>query len=229
MRICARPQFWWRVAIVGCGLVGLLTGEHRILYYTSQSNIITLGYFTGVLYWMIRRDTTAAAAPRLRGGVTLWILITCLISHFMLNHGENPLPGLAAADPATALMNRSLFLVHYVVPILVLLDWTLFGPHRAVRRRDIALWILYPLGYGLAIELRAVLFPAAPIRYPYFFLSPQDNGYDWVGGQFLELALIFAALGALVVGLDRLAAAAGRRGSAPAASDARTAETQPLA
>ena len=223
MRVWARPQFWWRVAIVVCGLVGLLAGQHRIAFYTSQSNIITLGYFAGVLYWMIRRNTVEPAAPRLRGAVTLWIVITGLISHVLLQHGENPLPGLLADDPATALINRSLFLVHYVVPVLVLVDWVAFGPHRVVPWRDLPLWILFPLGYGVASVARAVAFPTVSDRYPYFFLDPTERGYDWVDGQFLELAMIFVGLGAALLGLDRLAGAVGERfgaGRRPAAAAA---------
>ena len=213
MPIYARPQFWWRAAIVVCGAAGLLGGEQRVVYFTAQSNLITLGYFTGLLYWMARRRTVEPAAPRLRGAVTLWVLITCLISHVMLNHGRNPLPGLAAADPAVALANRTVFLLHYVVPVMVLIDWVAFGPHRVVRWRDIPLWIAFPFGYGLIIEFRGALLPAAPIRYPYFFLDPSDRGYDWVAGQFAELFLIFAVLGAVIVGLDRLAASVAAVGS----------------
>jgi hypothetical protein len=216
--IYARPQFWWRLIIVVCGVVGLLAAEHRILYFTSQSNLITVGYFTGSLYWMVHRGTPDAVAPRLRGAVTLWILITCLISHFMLNHGANPLPGLADPDPATALFNRSLFLVHYVVPVMVLIDWVAFGPHRVVRWRDMPVWIVFPVGYGLIIEVRAAVLPAAPIPYPYPFLNAAEHGYGWVGGQFVQLGVIFLILGAIIVGLDRLAAMAGgrRRAEIPA-------------
>jgi len=88
-----------------------------------------------------------------------------------------------------------------------------------VRWRSILLWILYPLGYGLMVELRAVVVPAAPVRYPYFFLNPTDKGYGWVAGQFLYLFVVFAILGAAVVGLDRLAALGSRRGTAAGAPE----------
>ena len=100
------PQLVLRVLIVAAGLTGLLLGEYRLAYYTSQSNIITLAYFGGVVYWMLRRGTTDPAAPRLRGAVTLWIVITGLISHFMLQDGENPLPGLATDDPAEQVLTE---------------------------------------------------------------------------------------------------------------------------
>jgi hypothetical protein len=216
----SKPQFWLRAVIVACGVAGLLMGEQRLIYFTAQSNLLTLAYFVGALFWMVRRGTTEAPAPRWRGAVTLWILITGLISHFMLNHGADPLPGLAAADPLDALTNRSLFLVHYVVPVLVLVDWVAFGPHRVVRWRDVPLWIAYPLGYGLMIEARGALLPAAPVRFPYFFLDPTSHGYGWVALQFVQLAVIFGLLGLLVVGLDRLAALAGtQRAPRPALAE----------
>ncbi|GAB2568706.1 hypothetical protein Aab01nite_44500 [Paractinoplanes abujensis] len=206
MRVWLTPQFWLRLLIVGSGLAGLLIGDHRIVYYTCQSNLITLGYFGAVLYWMVRRGTTGPAAPRLRGAVTLWIVITGLISHFMLQNGANPLPGLAVADPASRVTNWSMFLVHYAVPLLVLTDWVLFGPRRVSPWRDLGLWILFPLAYGVTSVTRAILFPTVSVRYPYFFLDPTTHGYDWVAGQFAELAVIFAVLGAALLGVDRLAA-----------------------
>ena len=190
---------------MGADVLGLLTGGYRIVLYTTQSAVIVLGYYLGVLYWMARRGTADPAAPRLRGAVTLWIVITGLVAHFVLNHGENPLPGLVHDDPETLLVNRSLFLVHYVVPVMVLLDWVAFGPHGAARWRDLPLWLAYPVGYGLTSMARAVLFPTVPDRYPYFFVDPTEHGYGWVWAYVLGLALAFAALGALLIGLDRLA------------------------
>ncbi|MBU2668314.1 Pr6Pr family membrane protein [Actinoplanes bogorensis] len=195
-----------RIVIVVSGLIGLLIGEHRIAYYTCQSNLITLGYFGGVIYWMLRRRTAEPAAPRLRGAVTLWIVITGLISHFLLQNGENPLPGLAVADPGLRVTNWSLFLVHYVVPVLVFTDWVAFGPRRVSPWRDLWLWILFPLAYGVTSVVRAILIPTYPDRYPYFFLDPTSHGYGWVAGQFGQLAVIFGVLGAALLGIDRLAA-----------------------
>ncbi|MBM2621033.1 Pr6Pr family membrane protein [Actinoplanes sp. LDG1-06] len=228
-RVWFTPQFWLRAVIVVAGASGLLLGDHRIVYYTSQSNLITLGYFGGVLYWMVRRGTTAPAAPRLRGAVTLWIVITGLISHFMLQNGENPLPGLVVDSAAEQVTNWSAFLVHYVVPVLVLADWVAFGPRRVSPWRDLWLWILFPLGYGVSSVARAVLFPAVSDRYPYFFLDPTEHGYGWVGGQFVRLAVIFGFLGAVLLGIDRLAARLTSRPPAPAPPAPHAAEADGVA
>lgn len=205
LNVYTRPQFWWRVLLVAAGALGLLTGDHRIAYYTTQSNVIVLGYYLGVLYWMRRRRSVDPAAPRLRGAVTLWILVTGLVAHFLLNHGENPLPGLGHGDPATLLANRSLFLVHYVVPVMAVVDWVTFGPHRVAGWRDLPAWLSFPLGYGLTSVLRAIVFPTVPERYPYSFLDPTQHGYGWVVLQLLQLGVEIGVLGALLLGVDRLA------------------------
>ncbi|GLY00957.1 MULTISPECIES: Pr6Pr family membrane protein [Actinoplanes] len=207
MSILWKPPLWWRAAIVVCVVVGLLSGEQRVLFYTCQSNLIVLGYFGAAVYLMVRRRTPEAPAPRLRGPVTLWILITCLISHFVLNAGASPLPGLSDPDLAVATANRSLFLVHYVVPLMVVIDWVAFGPRRASPWRDLPWWLVFPLLYGVLSVFRAVVFPTAPFRYPYPFLDPGvQGGYGGVAVQMASLAVVFAVLGALLLGVDRLMA-----------------------
>ena len=125
----------------------------------------------------------------------------------MLNHGESPLPGLADPDPAAALRNWSLFLLHYAVPVMVVADWAAFGPRRQVLWRDLPLWLLFPLGYGLTNVFRAIVFPTVPDRYPYPFLDPGvQGGYAGVALQMLILAVEFTVLASLLIGVDRLAA-----------------------
>ncbi|WP_306204520.1 Pr6Pr family membrane protein [Actinoplanes sp. RD1] len=224
MRIWGRPELWWRALIVAAGVTGLWAGDSRIVYYTTQSNLVVAGYFGAAVYWMIRRDSPAIAAPRLRGPVTAWILVTGLVAHFLLNDGANPLPGLVGGDPAEVLAERSTFLVHYVVPVMVLADWVMFGPRRVPAWRELPAWLLFPLGYALLSELRAALLPAATTRYPYFFLDPAGKGGTGVALWMLALGIGIYALGAALVGLDRALAkrpAAGepRPGTAPAAAE----------
>ncbi|MCR2811472.1 MULTISPECIES: Pr6Pr family membrane protein [Microbacterium] len=203
------PQFWWRVATLAACLVGLSTGNHRLVFFTIQSNVIVFAYVAGALYWMLRRGTTDAPAPRLRGGVVTWILTTALVSHVLLNLGANPLPGLVVADPDTALANRSLFLLHYVVPAMVLVDWLLFGPRRAVRWRDAALWLLYPAAYAVVTLARGVLFPTIADRFPYPFLDIDALGPGGVALGIVQVVVVIAVIAIGVIALDRASAAVG--------------------
>lgn len=208
-RTWGTAQFWWRVAIVAVCLLGLSSGNHRLVYFTIQSNVIVFAYYAGALYWMVRRGIPDAPAPRLRGAVTTWILTTALVSHVLLNEGASPLPGLIDADPAQALANQSLFLLHYVVPGMVLVDWLLFGPRRAVRWRDGLLWLIYPAAYAVVTLSRAVAFPTIADRFPYPFLNIDVLG---LGGAVLGMAQVVAVIAVIaagVIGLDRLSAAIG--------------------
>lgn len=204
------PALWWRAAIVlVCG-AGLLTSAHRVVFFTTQSNIIVFAYLVAAIVTMVERRTSVPPAPRLRGGMVTWITVTFLVSHIILMGGANPLPGLVVADPARALENQSLFLLHYVVPVMVLIDWLVFGPHGLVRWRDGLLWVLYPIGYGLVMIVRGVLFPTVPDRYPYPFLDPTVAGWGGMLWGLLQVVLAVAVIAALIIGLDRLSARVSR-------------------
>jgi hypothetical protein len=196
--------FCWRAAIVLSSTAGLLSGDHRVAYFTVQSNLIVIGYFGAALYWMARRKTALPPAPRLRGPITFWLMVTCLVTFFLLDDGANPLPGLVHGTPYDLMLNRSLFLLHYVTPAMILIDFLALKPRAASPWRDLWLWILYPLGYGIVILIRGILLPLVPDRYPYFFLNPAESGWDgtamWFGLLLVALSLLAAAL----LALDRL-------------------------
>ncbi|WP_329563032.1 Pr6Pr family membrane protein [Kitasatospora sp. NBC_01266] len=202
MNIWTRPALWWRLAIVLSSGLGLVLGTSSLVYFTVESNTLIFGYFLGAVYWMTRRGTVAAPAPRLRGAATLYILITGLVAHILLNHGANPLPGLVSGPDR--LSNWSNFLLHYTTPVLVLLDWLCARPRNASRWQDIPLWLSFPLGYAAVTMARAALFPSFPNKYPYFFFDPSSQGYGYVWLQIAQLTVEFIVLAAAVVGLDRL-------------------------
>ncbi|GAA4843294.1 Pr6Pr family membrane protein [Kitasatospora terrestris] len=202
MNVWTRPALWWRLAIALSAFLGLVLSNSSLVYFTIQSNVIVLGYFLGTAYWMVRRSTADAPAPRLRGAAVLYITITGIVAHVLLNHGENPLPGLVSGPER--LQSWSSFFLHYTTPLLVLADWLVLKPRNASRWRDLPLWLAFPLGYAVVTEARAILFPGFPLKYPYFFLDPTEHGYGWVAGQIGQLTVEFVLLAAAVVGLDRL-------------------------
>jgi hypothetical protein len=205
------PHFWWRAAIVVVVLWGIIASERRMAYFTTQINVIVFAYYAAALYWMVRRATTAPPAPRLRGGVTVWMLTTMAVVHVLLNAFESPIPGLFVDDPRDLLANRALFALHYVVPLMVLLDWVAFGPHRVVRWRDIGWWVLYPFAYGMIFLWRALALPDVPDRFPYPFLDTDELGALGAFVAMLEVLAYISVLSVLVLLLDRLADWVGRR------------------
>ncbi|MER7846460.1 Pr6Pr family membrane protein [Kitasatospora sp. NPDC096077] len=202
MTVRTRPALWWRMGIVLSAGLGLSLGTASLVYFTVQSNVIVLGYFIGAVYWMLKRGTVDAPAPRLRGAATLYILITGLVSHILLQHGASPLPGLVSGPDRLA--NWSSFFLHYVTPVMVLIDWLVLKPRNAAAWKDIPLWLTFPLGYAAIVLARNALFADFPTPYPYFFFDPTERGYGYVWGQIAQLTVEFVLLGLLVVGLDRL-------------------------
>ena len=204
--IWQEPALWWRTGITVAAAYGLTFATSSLVYFTVQSNVLVFGYFTGTLYWMLRTREVVTPAPRLRGGITLWIMITGLVAHVLLNHGRNPLPGLVAGPDRYA--EWATFAVHYVVPVMVVVDWVLFSRRRSARWVHAPLWLAYPLGYALVALGRAAVYPGFNTPYPYFFLDPRGRGYLWVADQFGLLTVEFAVLAAVVVLVNRFA---GRR------------------
>lgn len=196
------PALWWRTGIVLAGAYGLTFSTSSLVYFTVQSNVIVLGYFAVTLHGMLRDGAVVTPAPRLRAAITFWILITGLVAHVLLTGGANPLPGLVAGPDRYG--EWATFAVHYVVPVMVLIDWLAFVPRRQVSWAVLPLWLSYPLTYALVAEARAAIYTGFDTPYPYYFLDPTEHGYGWVGGQFLLLTVEFAVLGAILVLLDRL-------------------------
>ncbi|MBW6438608.1 Pr6Pr family membrane protein [Actinoplanes hulinensis] len=209
MKALASPQALWRVLIILVAVAGLYGDHHRVMEYTTQSAVLVIGYYAVALHLMARRTTTEAPAPRLRTAILSWILLDAAMLQ-ILTGGYNPLPGLAHTEApgdhlgtaTTALIaNWSFFLLHYVLPLMVLIDWLAFRPYGATRWRDLPIWMLYPLGYSTVTVARGALFPLAEYSAPYRYLD-LDRGFPAVGSWILTLSLAYLAGSAMLVAVD---------------------------
>lgn len=90
-------------------------------------------------------------------------------------------------------------LSHYVAPVLLLLAWLVAGPRPAFDARLLGLALLWPVGY-LAYMLG---FARLTGLYPYDFLDPGAIGPAGVVLVSCVLFLAFAAVGAVLLLLDR--------------------------
>ncbi|GAA0442302.1 hypothetical protein Aca07nite_63070 [Actinoplanes capillaceus] len=209
MKALASPQSLWRLLIILVAVAGLYGDYHRIMEYTTQSAVLVIGYYAVALHLMARRTTTEAPAPRLRTAILSWILLDAAMLQ-ILTGGYNPLPGLAHTEApgdylgtaTTALIaNWSFFLLHYVLPLMVLIDWLAFRPYGATRWRDLPIWLLYPLGYSAVTVARSALFPLAEYSAPYRYLD-LDRGFPAVGSWILTLSLAYLAGSAMLIAVD---------------------------
>ena len=149
-------------------------GFGMLLYYTVLSNLLVT-IFTGYLLRVMSRSGENWQSPtllRLKGGVTMSIMITCVIYHFML------------APIATDFYRVENFLCHYIVPLWFLADTLLFDKQGQYKIWDPVLWTILPLVYmlfalfnGLVLKLPVPNSKVSP--FPYFFLNVA-KGWDVV-------------------------------------------------
>lgn len=149
-------------------------GFGMLLYYTVLSNLLVT-IFTGYLLRVMSRSGENWQSPtllRLKGGVTMSIMITCVIYHFML------------APIATDFYRVENFLCHYIVPLWFLADTLFFDKQGQYKIWDPVLWTILPLVYmifalfnGLVLKLNIPNSKDNP--FPYFFLNV-NKGWDVV-------------------------------------------------
>ena len=149
-------------------------GFGMLLYYTVLSNLLVT-LFTAYLLYVMRRSGEKWQSRhllRLKGGVTMSIMITCVIYHFML------------APIATDFYRLENFLCHYIVPLWFLADTLLFDKQGQYKIWDPVLWTILPLVYmlfalfnGLVLKLPVPNSKVSP--FPYFFLDVA-KGWDVV-------------------------------------------------
>ena len=160
-------------------------GLGMLLYYTVLSNLLVM-IFTGYLLWKMRREGDywqSSSLLRLKGGITMCIMITCVIYHFML-------------APLTKDFYRlENFLCHYIVPLWFLADTIIFDKSRQYKWFDPMLWTSLPLFYMIFAILNGFVLKmdvpnAKDSPFPYFFLNA--NKYGW-GFVFRWAAIIFVS------------------------------------
>ena len=149
-------------------------GFGMLLYYTVLSNLLVT-IFTGYLLRVMSRsgeNWQSSTLLRLKGGVTMSIMITCVIYHFML------------APIATDFYRVENFLCHYIVPLWFLADTLFFDKQGQYKIWDPVLWTILPLVYmifalfnGLVLKLPVPNSKVSP--FPYFFLDVA-KGWDVV-------------------------------------------------
>ncbi len=164
---------------------------HILNYYTLLSNIACLVFFAAML---VRRRP----APRAEGAIAYCIAITGIIYATML----------APADFAEGnFFTFQNIVLHYVGPVMVIVDWLLFCPRRRIRTTDPLLWLLIPLGYFGYILVRSTFagnIGTTDSPFPYDFIDPAvQGGWGPMLGGVGFIALGMLALGYLILLLDR--------------------------
>lgn len=224
----------YRVLLIGLCLYAILAysgvlkrrfnGE-IFSYYTILSVLLALTYFSALVITSRPRrsaakNVAAGLAPALspalahfKGGVTLAVTITMTVYHFFLAPVIFEMVGYKPFSPND-------LIVHYAIPLMVILDWLLFDPKPTYAAADPLRWLSIPLAYFVFAVIRAQLggeLRGVKSRYPYFFIDIDALSLGPVLRNALLLSLGFLVIGYVLYGADRFLGR--RRGAGPKPRD----------
>lgn len=184
--------------LAGTQLLGRLL--RVISFFTIQSNVLA-GLVSLQLAMQPRRDGTGWRVLRLMAllGITVTgVVYSAILAATHVPHGWQEVTANT--------------LLHYVVPILMVLGWAMFGPRPRMGLRVgllaliwPVLWLAYTLGHG-----------AMSSWYPYPFVDVAEHGYAVVLLYCLGVTAVFAVIAAIYAVLDRVLPAAPRDVGSPA-------------
>ncbi|MBG6139044.1 Pr6Pr family membrane protein [Longispora fulva] len=143
-------------------------------FFTILSNLLTVVTFLLCARYGSRRF------DQLRGAVTLYMTTTGIVYAILLS-------GIKV-DTTVPWCN---FVVHRLMPVVVLLDWVLDPPHRRLEFRRVLLWLVFPIAYlGYSLVRGPIVH-----WYPYPFLDPRrDGGYGRVAMTSAVIAIVVFGL-----------------------------------
>jgi hypothetical protein len=158
-------------------------------YFTILTNLFvalvaSAEFAAGRWAWaeILSRRTVAGCA-------TASIIFVCASYHFLLRKVWSPQGLQRVADID----------LHYVVPLLALLHWTLSRGHR-LPARDPLIWCAYPAAYFAYALIRGAWLGS----YPYPFIDVSALGYPKVWINSIILLAAYLVFGYAAWGIDRL-------------------------
>ena len=185
--------------------IGFGYGYFRVsffFYFTNLSNMAVVAYLWAGGFALLRRKDLwpAPFMPGLKHALMLAITVTWLVAHFLLDGG-------AVFEDGT--FHWTMLVVHYIVPIAMILDWLLFDAKGTMGKGDPPTWLAFPLAYLAYIMLLVWGFgimvnPEAHSRWPYDFLDFDALGAPTVLVTIVAMAAVFLALGYIYLLIDHL-------------------------
>lgn len=191
----------YRLLIAICGIIGVSMqiaqdGWGMLLYYTVISNILVFSF----LLFLIQQEHQASRISsdskllRTKGAVTMAIMITAVVYHFML----------APLAETQEYWNIRNFLVHYIAPLGLILDTLLLDKKNSYHWFDPLSWTAFPLGYfafaifnGMILKLPIPGAEDSP--YAYFFINVNKYGIHQVLINSLVIATAYIIIGYLLL------------------------------
>ncbi|HFU4000050.1 TPA: Pr6Pr family membrane protein [Streptococcus suis] len=186
------------LAITGTALEIIKYGIGMLMYYTVLSNLLVSVFSVYMVYAMYKGlDLQSAKFLRIKVAVTMSIMITCVVYHFML------------APIAEDFWRVENMLCHYIVPVYFLLDTLLVDQQGQYKWFDPIWWTILPVLY-MIFGLVNGLFIKIPIPdakdspFAYFFLNVPKYGWPYVLTYAGTIFVAYLICGFILAGVKSL-------------------------
>ena len=180
------------LALLGTSIQLIKYGPGMMMYYTVQSNLLVSLFALYMLGAMRQgKDLQSPSFLRIKAAVTMSIMITFVIYHFML------------APLATDFWRVENMLCHYITPLYFFFDTLLVDRQRQYQLLDPLRWTALPLLY-MAFALLNGLVLKWPIPdakdspFAYYFLNVHKYGWSYVLTHAVVIFLVYLLAGYLL-------------------------------
>ena len=135
-------------------------------FFTIESNILAVVMFLLSAFFLFAGKKNKTL-DFFRGAVTFFMVVTGIVFAVLLSGIEGIVLTAAPWDN---------IVLHYLIPIAIVIDWIVDGPSVKLSYRKALLWLVFPITYVAYSLIRG------PIVnwYPYPFLNPANGGYGQV-------------------------------------------------
>lgn len=172
-------------------------------FYTNVSNLAVLIYFSVIAPRIYISESLHPLIPHAEFAVMMCIMLTHSVFHLALYPAVKKTVSSMPHTRAYKIVFTDNFIIHYLVPLTVLVYWFFCSPQKlALRAADALYWTALPLCYAGFIFLRAPIFGVikeAGSPYPYPFLDIQALGLRRVLRMCALLYALCAGAGLLII------------------------------
>ena len=171
-----RIKLLYRILLVIVAEIALyinfnLFGVKGLLYFTNLSNLLCLIYFTIlIVLTLLKKVNRNDTYYIIKGMVTMAITITMFMYNLVLSTDD----GMGAFTGHQLECN----LVHLIVPLMVILDYVIFGEKGNLKKEYPIIWSLILIIYQLFVIIYVALGGTFMdnLTYPYFYMDIEKYG-----------------------------------------------------
>jgi hypothetical protein len=142
-------------------------------YFTILTNLFVAIVLIAGAINLIRGKQPTEADDILRGSATVSIAIVGIVFGLLLSHLDS------------GMIPWTNFVLHALIPIVMVLDWLIQPPKTKLVPRHIWFWVIYPIAYLVYSLLRGAVIN----WYPYWFIDPNKSPGGWIGVALYSAAI----------------------------------------